>query len=136
MEILFEILLGIFGAFLESMFEILAEAALEIVAGIGLRIITEPFRRPTPVNPVFAGIGYALYGAVAGGVSLLFPRMFMVAWWLRLLNVIITPVACGFIMAKLGQMREKQGNSIIRINTFFYGYLFALSMAVVRFVWR
>jgi hypothetical protein len=77
-----------------------------------------------------------LYGAAAGGVSLLIPRMFTVPYWLRILNLIVTPVACGFIMAKLGQMRERRGEKTIRIDRFLYGYLFALAMAVVRFIWR
>lgn len=136
MEIIFEILCAIFGSVLEILFEMLAQAVFEVLAEIGLRSIVEPLRKPRPLNPIFAGIGYAIYGAVAGGLSLLLPKMFEVAWWLRLLNLIVTPLACGFIMAKIGQIRKKRGEGTIRIDTFFYGYLFALAMAIVRFVWR
>jgi hypothetical protein len=136
MEIIFEILFAIFGALLQALFEVLAQAVFEVAAEVGLRGLIEPFRRSSPINPFLAGVGYLLYGAIAGGFSLLIPRMFVVPWWLRLLNLVVTPVACGFIMAKLGQIRERRGEKTIRIDRFLYGYLFALSMAVVRFIWR
>jgi len=136
MEILFEILFFIFGFILEALFEMLAQAVFEVLAEVGLRSLAEPFRRTPPINPVLAGIGYAMYGAAAGCLSLLLPKMFVVAWWLRLLNLVITPVACGFLMAKVGHIREKRGDRTMRIDTFLYGYLFALAMAVVRYIWR
>jgi len=136
MEIILEILFAIFGALLQALFEILAQAFFEVAAEIGLRGLVEPFRRSKPINPFLAGVGYLLYGGIAGGLSLLLPRMFVVPWWVRLLNLVVTPVACGFIMAKLGQIREQRGEKTIRIDRFLYGYLFALAMAVVRFIWR
>ncbi len=136
MEIILEILLGLFGFILEAAFEILAQLFFEMAAAIGLRSLTEPFRRPRPINPILAGIGYALYGAFAGGLSLLIPKVFTAPVWLKLLNLIATPIVCGYIMAKVGQIRERRGQKVMRIDTFFYGYIFALSMAVVRLIWR
>lgn len=136
MEIVFEILFAVFGALLETLFEILAQAVFEVAAEVGLRSLVEPFQRSRPTNPFLAGVGYLLYGAIAGDLSLLIPRLFTIPLWLRVLNVVVTPVACGLIMVKLGQIREKRGEKPIRINRFLYGYLFALAMAVVRFIWR
>jgi len=136
MEIILEILLGLFGFILEAAFEILAQLIFELAAEIGLRSLAEPFRKPEPINPVLAGLGYVLYGAIAGGLSLLIPKLFTVQIWLRLLNLVVTPIVCGYIMAKVGQIREQRGQKVIRIDTFLYGYLFALSMAVVRLLWR
>ena len=136
MEIILELLFGIFWFLLEALFEIFAQAFFELLAEVGLRSLTEPFRKSQPISPVLAGIGYLLYGAIAGGLSLLLPKMFTVPSWLRLLNLVITPVACGFIMAKVGQVRERRGDKPMRIDTFIYGYLFALAMAVVRYIWR
>lgn len=135
MEIIFEFLFVIFGFLLQAILEILGQAIFEVGAEIGLRSLAEPFRRSRPINPILAGIGYLLYGAMAGGLSLLWPRMLVVSWWLRILNLVITPVACGFIMDKVGQVRERRGDKTIRFDTFLYGYLFALAMAVVRFIW-
>jgi hypothetical protein len=136
MEVIFELLLSILGFLLQAFLEILVEAVFEMLGEIGLRSLTEPLRRSRPINPLLAAIGYLLYGAIAGGLSLLLPRIFTAPWWLRLTNVIITPVACGFIMAKLGQIRERRGDRPLRIDTFMYGYLFALAMAIVRYIWR
>jgi hypothetical protein len=136
MEISFELLFSIFGFLLQAVFDILAQGVFEVMAEIGLRSLAEPFRRSQPINPVLAGLGYLIYGAIAGGFSLLLPKMFTAPWWLRLLNVIITPVACGFIMAKVGRIRERRGDRPMRIDTFMYGYLFALAMAIVRYIWR
>ncbi len=114
----------------------MAQAVFETAAEVALRCLVEPLRRSRPINPFRAGIGYLLYGAIAGGLSLLVPRVFLAPWWLRLLNLVATPVACGFIMEKVGQMRERRGQRTIGIDTFLYGYLFALAMAVVRLIWR
>lgn len=129
MEILFEI-------FAQIISEIFAQIIFEIFAEIGLRSLTEPFKRIKPVNPVFAGIGYVLFGAAAGWLSLLLPRIFTVPQWLRILNLILTPIACGYLMSKFGQLREKRQEKTIRIDSFLYGYLFALAMAIVRFILR
>lgn len=136
MEIILEILFAIFGFLLEGLFEILAQVVFEVAAEIGLRSLVEPFRKPRPINPVLASIGYALYGAIAGGLSLLLPRVFIAPLWLRILNLIVTPVVCGFVMAKMGKIRDRREEEIMKIDTFFYGYIFALAMALIRFVWR
>jgi hypothetical protein len=130
MEIIFEIIFSIIGFIVEALFEVFAQAVFEVAAEIGLRSLAEPFRRPKPINPILAGIGYLFYGATVGALSLLLPRMFFVPWWLRVLNLVITPIA------RIGQMRELRGQKTFRIDKFSYGYLFALAMAVVRFIWR
>ena len=136
MEIIFELIFGFFGFLLEFVLEILAQAAFELLAELGVRCLAEPFRRPKPASPFMAAIGYLIYGAFAGAISLMLPQMFIVSKNLRLANLIVTPIACGFIMASFGRFRERRGDETIRLDTFMYGYLFALSMAVVRYIWR
>jgi len=136
LEIIFELIFGFFGFLLEFVLEILAQAAFELLAELGVRCLAEPFRRPKPASPFMAAIGYLIYGAFAGAISLMLPQMFIVSKNLRLANLIVTPIACGFIMASFGRFRERRGDETIRLDTFMYGYLFALSMAVVRYIWR
>ena len=126
----------VFDVFFEGLLEVFLQIIVELLAETGLRSLSEPFKRPKPLNPILAGIGYAVYGAAAGALSLLLPRMFGMDLWLRILNLIITPVVCGLLMSRLGQEKEKSGKKTIRMDSFFYGYLFALSLAVVRFIWR
>lgn len=42
-------------------------------------------------------------------------------------------VARAFFMAMVGRWRASRGKPVIRIERFFYGYLFALAFALVRF---
>ncbi len=136
MEIISEIIFSFLGYLLQFVLEILAQAAFELLAELGVRCMAEPFKRPEPASPIMAAIGYLIYGAIAGVISLMLPKMFVVSKSLRLANLIITPIACGFVMSSLGRFRERRGDETIRLDTFMYGYLFALSMAVVRYIWR
>ncbi|MHB8859100.1 MAG: hypothetical protein ACYC6Z_06405 [Thermoleophilia bacterium] len=139
MEIFLEIFAALFGALFELFIDALGQVIFQILAEIGMRSLMEPFRKiklPNLSNPVLAGIGYSLYGAIAGGLSLLLPKMFVLPEWLRILNIVVTPVVCGFTMVMIGQFRQRRGERVIRIDTFLYGYLFALAMAFVRFAWR
>lgn len=121
---------------LELLFEFFAEFLLQIVvellAEIGLRSVTEPFRKPP--NPWLAAIGYAIFGATAGGISLfVLPEPLVQEETWRLVNLAVTPVLAGLAMAAMGAWRARRGQQTLRIDRFSYGYLFALCMAIVRF---
>lgn len=120
-----EILLQLVGEFL---LQVIGEALVEI----GLHSLSEPFRRPP--NPLLAAIGYAIFGAVFGGLSLLiFPTHLTPDGALRIANLLLTPLAVGGIMAAMGAWRARRGDAIFRLDRFSYGFLFALALAAVRF---
>ena len=132
MEIIAEIFIQLFGWVFELLGELLLQAFGELIG----RSITEPFRRPKPVHPALAALGYAIFGALAGGISLwLLPSLFIAADWLRALNLVVTPLSAGLMMERLGAWREKRNQATIRLDTFAYGFVFALAMALVRFNW-
>ena len=80
MEIIAEIFIQLFGWVFELLGELLLQAFGELIAELIGRSITEPFRRPKPVHPVLATLGYAIFGALAGGISLwLLPSLFIAA---------------------------------------------------------
>jgi hypothetical protein len=131
-EILLEILFAVLEVVAELLLQIFAEALFEF----GLQCLGEAFRRPKPLHPGMAAVGYAMLGAVAGAISLtVFPHRFIATPWLRVVNLIITPVAAGAVMATIGAWRRKREKELIRLDRFSYGYLFALAMAVVRIIW-
>jgi hypothetical protein len=120
-----EFLLQALGEFL---LQVLGEALLEL----GLHSLAEPFRRPP--NPWVAALGYSLFGAILGGLSLLvFPQHLTPAGPARIANLVLTPVAVGLCMGAMGAWRAGRGDPVLRIDRFSYGYLFALALALVRF---
>lgn len=117
---------------LEVLGEALLQIVLEVVAEVGLHRVPTPFRKP--LNPWLAATGYAILGAGAGVVSLwLLPSILVTGKALRVLNLIVTPVAVGLLMGALGAWRSRRGQVSIRLDRFACGYLFALSLALVRF---
>lgn len=121
MEVIFELLA-------EFIFQALGEALIEL----GFHALAEPFRKP--VNPWLAAFGYTLFGAIFGGLSLLiFPMHFISIGSFRIANLILTPVAVGFCMVLMGKWRSRRGDPLFGIDKFAYGYLFALSLALIRY---
>ena len=119
-----ELILEVVGEFL---LQVVSEALLEF----GLHSLAEPLRNP--LNPWLAALGYMLSGAIFGGLSLLvFPANLVPQPW-RIVNLVVAPLAAGGIMVFMGTWRAKRGQPLLRIDRFLYGYLFALSMSLIRF---
>lgn len=120
---------------LEFLFEVVGEfllqAVIEILVELGVHSLAEPFRKRP--SPWLAAFGYSLFGAAAGGLSLLvFPQHLTPEAW-RVAHLLATPVAVGIAMMMLGRWRARRGDTVLRIDRFACGYLFALSLALVRF---
>lgn len=129
-QILLEILLWAVQFFAEVILQIFGEALFELLG----QSLKKRGARRAPLSPVLAAAGCLLCGALAGAASLwLFPRLFIETGWLRAANLVLTPLAAGAVMAGIGAWRQKNGQETIRLDTFAYGFSFALSMALVRF---
>lgn len=99
---------------------------------LGFHSLAEPLRRSP--SPLLSAIGFITFGAICGGLSLIaFSLHFMSPPW-RILNLIVTPLVVGGMMSLMGNWRASQGGNLIRFNQFVYGYLFALSFAMIRFL--
>jgi len=127
MEFLFEILFQFAG-------EILLQVVFELLAEIGVHSLGEPFKRPR--NAVLSTIGFIVWGAIAGGISLLIlPKSPISNLALRQLNLLLAPLAAGGIMMLVGRRRDKKGQSLVKLDRFGYAFVFALAMAIVRYIW-
>lgn len=125
MEVLIELLLGFFG-------ELVLPLIWEIFAEVGLRSLVEPFKKEP--SPWVAALGYSVFGAALGGLSLLvLPRHMLGSHGLRVVSVALSPVVAGFGMATIGAWRARRGQRVLRIDRFAYGYVFALAFGLVRF---
>jgi hypothetical protein len=127
MDFLFEIILQFLG-------ELLLQLFVELLLELGFHSMANTFERPR--NPTLSAIGYVLWGAIAGGLSLLlFPNSFVHNHALKIANLFITPIVLGVCMMLVGKYRSKKDKPLIRLDSFAYGFLFAFSMSLVRYVW-
>ena len=124
MSVLLELIFEFFG-------ELLLQVIGEVLFELGLHGLAAPFRKT--VNPYLATIGYVLFGALAGAISLwLFPSLFIGSHAGRIANAIVTPLIAGAVMVALGAWRRQRGQQPVLLDRFAYGYLFALVIALVR----
>ena len=125
-EILVQLLIGVFEGLLEFAFSLLVD--------LGLHSLKQTTAKRKERNPIFAGIGYALLGLICGGVSLLiFPNAFVRSENFHGINLFISPILAGLAMAGFGWLLERSGKRRLRLDSFVYGFVFALPMALVRF---
>lgn len=122
---------------MEILFELVGELIVQIIAEVlaefGLHSLAAPFRRKA--NPWLTAAGYVLLGIAGGALSLLVVANQITPDGIaRLANLAIAPLLAGFGMVMLGRWRAKRGDPRLGIDRFLYGYLFALSFALVRFV--
>ena len=116
---------------LELIFEIIAE----IVFAFGWEGLAHSMRRRQNANPVLAGLGYAVVGALAGGLSILIlPRRLLPAGGIKGASLVLTPLVTGLLMKTYGDFRRQRGHTTTGLATFWGGAIFAFSMALVRFL--
>jgi hypothetical protein len=122
--------------------EIILEFFIEFVLQIAAEILVElPFQRLArtsltgkTLNTLLAFVLYFGLGVLMGWLStLIFPNSFIRSSSLHGISLVITPVLAGLTMWGIGWLRQRQGMKVIRLDTFGYGFLFALGMALIRF---
>ncbi len=129
MEIIFEVLF-------QFLFEFLLQIVFEGLVEVGLHGLADVFKSEKDRNPVLSFIGYLILGLITGAASLwVFPHSFIRSSRLHGISLIITPLLAGLLMSAIGNLRERKGKAIIRLDTFSFGFIFAFGMAVVRLVY-
>lgn len=121
----------------EVLFELLFEVIAEIVFTFGWEGLAHSMRRRQNTNPVLAGLGYAIVGALAGGLSLLIlPRRLLLVGGVKGASLVLAPLVTGLLMKMYGDFRRQRGQTTTGLATFWGGAIFAFSMALVRFLGR
>ncbi len=114
--------------------ELLLQVVVELLAEIGLHIMREPFEVRRNRNPFVASLGYAIFGMIAGGLSLwIFPRHLILSHSLQILGLFTTPLVASSIMVCLGAWRRRRGEELVRLDRFVYSFIFAFTMSAIRF---
>jgi len=125
MDFLFEILFQFLG---EVLLQFLVEALFEI----GLHALGNTFKKEK--HPLLSTIGYALWGGIAGVISLLIlPQSIVTGHGPRLIGLVTIPLIAGAAMMVVGQWRSRKGQDLVKLDRFGYAFVFAFVMTLVRF---
>jgi hypothetical protein len=119
--------------------EIIIELLLELLLQLGAEALTElGVRKRDPRKPPSAWLalfGYLCLGGILGSLSLfVFQNHFVTSEAMRLVALIAVPLVAGCCFSLLGHWRVKQGQHLIRLDSFAYGFAFALAFGLVRFL--
>lgn len=124
---------------LEVVFEIVGELLLQVVfealAQAGVHLVRNPDHQPRHLSLWLVVPGYALFGVIAGAVSLLvFPDYLIRGRLAQAAYLVLAPVAAGAAVAAIGLWRSRRGVPRYGIDRFACGYVFALAFALLRYV--
>jgi hypothetical protein len=130
MEELFAALLyGLFELFAEVILELLSEALFSLL----IRSVRSVFDGVDAENPILAAVGYLLFGLVAGVASFfLFPYHLVRPSRFYGISLLISPLITGLIMSQVGAFLRRKDKTTVRIESFLYGFTFALGIAIIR----
>jgi hypothetical protein len=128
----------LFGAILAGIAELVAEILLEAVFAELAGVLSRAFRlfkvKIRRADPVVAAVTFCLVGVSSGFLSvLLFPHHLVHPTRLHGISLLISPILTGLLMAQIGRIVQRWGRKPVRIESFGYGFIFALAMALVRF---
>ena len=129
-----ELLGAILAGIAELVAEILLEAVFAELAGAlsrALRLFRVNVRR---ANPFVATVMFGLFGVCFGFLSVwLFPHHLVHPTRVHGISLLISPILTGLLMAQIGRTVRRWGRHPVQIESFGYGFIFALAIALVRF---
>jgi hypothetical protein len=129
-----ELLLGLLWSILEPVLEAVFEYLVAGLADLALRSLGTVFESFAIQDPVSATCGYALFGVLLGGVSLLFfPHTLVHPSRIHGISLLVSPVITGLMMWATGVVLRRRDKRVIRLESFGYGFAFAFGLALVRF---
>jgi hypothetical protein len=130
-----DFLLTVFSAIAELVCEVLCEVGLESIVALIARSLHGALDESSASHPAFAAAGYWLLGTVFGVASLLlYPHPLFHRSKLHGISLVISPVITGLVMSRVGTMIRRKGKEPMRIESFGYGFAFALGFAVMRLI--
>jgi hypothetical protein len=130
-----DFLLGLLGV----LFEIFAEVILEVISGMLTSSLEHAGRKlmPTPKYPgrAFTLFLFAVFGISMGLVSVaIFPHPLVHPSRFHGISLLVCPLITGGVMFAAGRLEQRFGRKPTQIETFWIGFVFALAMAITRFL--
>ena len=130
-----EVFFALRSAAAELLFEVFFQVVVEEVVALIVRSIRNVLEESTAINPILAVIGYLLLGIAFGTASLrLFPHPLFHPSKFHGISLVVSPVITGLVMSQVGIVLRRKGKQAVRIESFGYGFTFALGLAIIRFI--
>jgi hypothetical protein len=131
-----EFLAALLSGLLEILVEVFFQVAIEAIVGLIARSVRNLFSETSAVSPILAAIGYLLLGLLAGGLSvLLIPHRLVPPSRIHGISLLVSPLLTGLIMSQVGALLRRKGKRAVQIESFAYGFTFALGVAIIRFAY-
>jgi formate hydrogenlyase subunit 4 len=119
---------------MEFLLELLLQLAAQAFLDLGFNSINK--RLNEYPSPWLTALGCIFIGLLLGALTLLaFPSHFVKNLSLQLANLAVTPIVVGACSATFGRLKSQLGLPMLRVEQFWFAYVFALSFALARFVW-
>lgn len=126
---------ALLSAVAELLFEVFFQVVVEAVVALIVRSVRNVFEETNAINPILATIGYLLLGSAFGLASVrLFPHPFFQPSKFHGVSLVISPLITGMVMSQVGTMLRRKGKQAVRIESFGYGFTFALGVAIICFI--
>lgn len=122
---------------MEIIFEVFLKWALlfvaELLSAFGMQRAAKYFEQKAGSKKVRFLFGYIGLGMLFGELSIyVSPHPILTTKYLRITNMIITPILAGYLLSMLSRFRSKESVWLLQKTDFIYGYLFALSFEIFR----
>jgi len=135
-----ELLGAILGAIAELLLEVFLEVIAAAVLDLASRALLDLFTglaKAIKDSRVLTGFMYTLLGVLAGALSLvvlphpLIHREHPIRF--HGISLLISPIIAGLVLSSVGAVMRRWGKKVTPVETFGYGFAFALGMALIRF---
>ena len=129
-DFLFELLGMILEPIVDAIFTYVFGGLLDLL----LRALGKIFKAAKIESPPLAAFGYVLFGLLAGAISIIFfPYRIVRRSRVPGTSLVVSPLIVGLLMSLTGLILRRNNKRVIRLETFWYGFAFALGMALWRF---
>jgi hypothetical protein len=122
--------------FLETFLEVIAATVVDLASRALLGLLAG-LAEAVKDNRFLTGFTYALLGMLAGTLSLLVLPHTLIHREPPIrfhgISLIISPIIAGLVLSLFGAFMRRWGKKATPIETFSYGFAFALGMALIRF---
>jgi hypothetical protein len=130
-----EFLGGLLSMIAEVLFEVFLQILMEFLTALLLRGTRSVFSAFVRLNLPISVIGSAILGLVAGVLSLyVFPHTLFHPSRIHGISLLISPLLTGLFMWWVGKSLKMQGKRPVQIESFACGFVFALGMALIRYL--